>query len=292
MNHNKMMVNSLQSELGIGNDFNRRLRNDETGETLQEIKTEDDERTKAYETLLTEYNKNLLIATTQDDKDEVTNKYEDDKKTEAKKYNKPTIMKIKENDHFNKVIEKSRKISKKYDSLQEKNEEEKTHNEVIENLFKNKKEFYRLTKEEKVDLLVKLMESNANMNKEIKIKEKFAEKISKNYLKKVENKKIEKEKSDKEYLNFLYNNQNEEEKTKDASIELPTASAFKLDKLEKFEIIEQINKICNLTASSYITPDERNTINKIFANNGYDVLGPKVTLKSNRDSWLKLRQII
>ena len=45
MTHNKMMVNSLQSELGIGNDFNRRLRNDETGETLQEIKEEDDERT-------------------------------------------------------------------------------------------------------------------------------------------------------------------------------------------------------------------------------------------------------
>ena len=176
--------------------------------------------------------------------------------------------------------------------MQEKNDEEKTHNEVIENLFKNKKEFYRLTKEEKVDLLVKLMESNANMNKEIKIKEKVAEKINKNYLKKVENKKLEKEKSDKEYLNFLYNNQNEEEKTKGASIELPTASAFKIDKLEKSEIMEQINKICNATTSNYITPDERNIINKIFANNGYDVLGPKVTLKSNRDSWLKLRQII
>ena len=56
--------------------------------------------------------------------------------------------------------------------------------------------------------------------------------------------------------------------------------------------MEQINKICNATTSDKITSDERNTINKIFANNGYDVLGSTISLKSKRDGWFKKRDIL
>ena len=43
-----MRLNNYQTELEIGNDFNRRIRNDDTGESLQAIKTEDDERTTSF----------------------------------------------------------------------------------------------------------------------------------------------------------------------------------------------------------------------------------------------------
>ena len=109
MTNDIMRVNNYQTELGQSTDLNRRIRNDDTGETLQEIAEEDNERITSFKTLLSEYNKNLVIATTQDDKDEVTNKYEEDKITQNRKYNKPTIMKIPENIKFNKNIEKLKK---------------------------------------------------------------------------------------------------------------------------------------------------------------------------------------
>ena len=56
--------------------------------------------------------------------------------------------------------------------------------------------------------------------------------------------------------------------------------------------MEQINKICNATTSDKITTDERNTINKIFFNNGYDLLATSVSLKSKRDGWFKKRNIL
>ena len=54
MTHAKMMLNNYQTELEIGNDFNRRLRYDDTNETLQEIAKEDDERTTTFKLLLAE----------------------------------------------------------------------------------------------------------------------------------------------------------------------------------------------------------------------------------------------
>ena len=50
----KMMLINYQTELEIGNDFNRRLRYDDTNETLQEIAKEDDERTTTFKLLLAE----------------------------------------------------------------------------------------------------------------------------------------------------------------------------------------------------------------------------------------------
>ena len=56
-----MESSNYQTELGISNDLNRRIRNDDTGETLQEIATEDSERTAAFKILLTNYNKIIKI---------------------------------------------------------------------------------------------------------------------------------------------------------------------------------------------------------------------------------------
>ena len=201
-----MRLNNYQTELEIGNDFNRRIRNDDTGETLQEIKAEDDERTTSFKSLLNEYNKNLAIAVTEDDKDEIKDKYENDKITQNRKYNKPTIMKVSENNKFNIISEKTKKIAKKFDNLKLE-KPEITQSDYINELINDKKTFYRMTKEEKDDILNELSNANEGMNKEIEDKTAKASKIQKigrNYIKKVKDNKIKQDKINKEYLSYIH----------------------------------------------------------------------------------------
>ena len=177
-----MRLNNYQTELEIGNDFNRRIRNDDTGETLQEIKAEDDERITSFKSLLTEYNENYSDAITEDDKDEIKDKYENDKITQSRKYNKPTIMKVPENNEFNKKIQKAKKIALSHDRTNL----NLNHSDldIINDAIDKKKLFYREKKEKKKAILNYIDDMTKDMMKEIK---------RKNDLKKIqnENKKIE-----------------------------------------------------------------------------------------------------
>ena len=47
-----MMANNLETENKIGNNFNRRIRQSESGQPLEELKTEDKERTEKLKLLL------------------------------------------------------------------------------------------------------------------------------------------------------------------------------------------------------------------------------------------------
>ena len=295
MTNDKMRINNYQTELGQSTDLNRRIRNDDTGETLQEIAEEDNERITSFKTLLSEYNKNLVIATTQDDKDEVTNKYEEDKITQNRKYNKPTIMKIPENIKFNKNIEKLKKTAKKYDNLIHKKD---TQTDFINEKFKDyKKTFYRETKANKNEVLNQMDSNNLNMNAEIlehKNNAKKIQKIGRNYIKKVQNQKIEQDKINKEYLSYIQpGKKNYDEDDTDKPIEISADNITKIDNLTNNEIIKQIYEICGQQKSNKkLTIEEKNSINKILTNNGKDPLTPTASNKEQIGLWLSNRQII
>ena len=295
MTNDKMRINNYQTELGQSTDLNRRIRNDDTGETLQEIAEEDNERITSFKTLLSEYNKNLVIATTQDDKDEVTNKYEEDKITQNRKYNKPIIMKIPENIKFNKNIEKLKKTAKKYDNLIHKKD---TQTDFINEKFKDyKKTFYRETKANKNEVLNQMDSSNLNMNVEIlehKNKAKKIQKIGRNYIKKVKDNKIEQDKINKEYLSYIQpGKKNYDEDDTDKPIEISADNITKIDNLTNNEIIKQIYEICGQQKSNKkLTIEEKNSINKILTNNGKDPLAPTASNKEQIGLWLSNRQII
>ena len=295
MTNDIMRVNNYQTELGQSTDLNRRIRNDDTGETLQEIAEEDNERITSFKTLLSEYNKNLVIATTQDDKDEVTNKYEEDKITQNRKYNKPTIMKIPENIKFNKNIEKLKKTAKKYDNLIHKKD---TQTDFINEKFKDyKKTFYRETKANKNEVLNQMDSNNLNMNAEIlehKNNAKKIQKIGRNYIKKVQNQKIEQDKINKEYLSYIQpGKKNYDEDDTDKPIEISADNITKIDNLTNNEIIKQIYEICGQQKSNKkLTIEEKNSINKILTNNGKDPLAPTASNKEQIGLWLSNRQII
>ena len=295
MTNDIMRVNNYQTELGQSTDLNRRIRNDDTGETLQEIAEEDNERITSFKTLLSEYNKNLVIATTQDDKDEVTNKYEEDKITQNRKYNKPTIMKIPENIKFNKNIEKLKKTAKKYDNLIHKKD---TQTDFINEKFKDyKKTFYRETKANKNEVLNQMDSNNLNMNAEIlehKNNAKKIQKIGRNYIKKVKDNKIEQDKINKEYLSYIQpGKKNYDEDDTDKPIEISADNITKIDNLTNNEIIKQIYEICGQQKSNKkLTIEEKNSINKILTNNGKDPLAPTASNKEQIGLWLSNRQII
>ena len=54
--HKKMMLNNIETQNDISNDFNRRIRESESGQPLQEIKNEDDERAESLKKLLDQFN--------------------------------------------------------------------------------------------------------------------------------------------------------------------------------------------------------------------------------------------
>ena len=57
--HKKMMLNNIETENEISNDFNRRMRQSESGQPLQEIKNEDDERAESLKKLLDQFNSDI-----------------------------------------------------------------------------------------------------------------------------------------------------------------------------------------------------------------------------------------
>ena len=59
--HKKMMINNLETEHEIPNDFNRPLRQSESGQSLEKIKTEDTERAKSPKLFMDEFNKEMII---------------------------------------------------------------------------------------------------------------------------------------------------------------------------------------------------------------------------------------
>ena len=299
MTNDRMRLINHQTELEIGNDFNRRIRNDDTGETLQEIKAEDDERTTSFKSLLNEYNKNLAIATTQDDKDEVTNKYEEDKYTENKKYNKPTIMKVPENIKFNKVVEKLKKTAKIYDNLKLTKANE---SDFINQKMKDyKKTFFREEKQNKELILDEMNEHNIKMGTAIlenKTNAKKIQKAGRNYIKKVQNQKIEQDNINKEYLSSIFP-QNEEFSEKSPihqqfgdAIQIDSKNVTKIDNLTVDEVRQQITEICKKNVLVSLSPSEKIEINKILINNGYKPLGSTAINKQPILKWLSDPQII
>ena len=299
MTNDKMRLNNYQTELEIGNDFNRRIRNDDTGETLEEIKAEDDERTTSFKSLLNEYNKNLAIAVTEDDKDEVTNKYEEDKYTENKKYNKPTIMKVPEHIKFNKVVEKLKKTAKIYDNLKLTKANE---SDFINQKMKDyKKTFFREEQQNKELILNEMNDHNIKMGTAIlenKANAKKIQKAGRNYIKKVKNEKIEQDNINKEYLSSIFP-QNEEfseenpyRKVDDNTIKIDAKNVTVLNKSKNAIIRKQIFDICNKDIlASKLTPTDQQSINEILFVNNKKLLGSRAVSKKNINGWLIERGI-
>ena len=299
MTNDKMRINNYQTELGQSTDLNRRIRNDDTGETLQEIAEEDNERITSFKTLLSEYNKNLVIATTQDDKDEVTNKYEEDKYTENKKYNKPTIMKVPENIKFNKVVEKLKKTAKIYDNLKlTKGNESDFINQKMKDY---KKTFFREEKQNKELILDEMNEHNIKMGTAIlenKTNAKKIQKAGRKYIKKVQNQKIEQDNINKEYLSSIFP-QNEEFSEKspyqqqfDDTIQIDSKNVTKIDNLTVDEVRQQITEICKKNIDVKLSPSEKIKVNKILINNGFQSLGATAINKQPILKWLSDPQVI
>ena len=299
MTNDRMRLINHQTELELSNDFNRRIRNDDTGETLQEIKAEDDERTTSFKTLLTEYNKNYSEALNQDDKDEVTNKYEEDKYTENKKYNKPTIMKVPENIKFNKVVEKLKKTAKIYDNLKlTKGNESDFINQKMKDY---KKTFFREEKQNKELILDEMNEHNIKMGTAIlenKTNAKKIQKAGRKYIKKVQNQKIEQDNINKEYLSSIFP-QNEEFSEKspyqqqfDDTIQIDSKNVTKIDNLTVDEVRQQITEICKKNIDVKLSPSEKIKVNKILINNGFQSLGATAINKQPILKWLSDPQVI
>ena len=133
--HKQMMKNNIETENDISNDFNIRTRQAESGQTIQEIKTEDQERAENLKLLLEQYNKvyddydanNILFY------DELPNKknaVSDKLKELDNKYHKPVINKAVEDVAFDKNVNTMKKILKG----------KLTNDEIIH----GKKIFYRL----------------------------------------------------------------------------------------------------------------------------------------------------
>ena len=286
MTNDKMRLNNYQTELEIGNDFNRRIRNDDTGETLQEIKAEDDERITSFKSLLTEYNENYSDAITEDDKDEIKDKYENDKITQSRKYNKPTIMKVPENNEFNKKIQKAKKIALSHDRTNL----NLNHSDldIINDAIDKKKLFYRETKEKKKAIINDIDDMTKDMIKEIKRKNDI--KKIQNENKKIENEKIENErlnqdKINKDYLSSI--------SFKDMPIEIPTEDVEILSNLSNSTIRNKIDEIiCADKVNPKLTENEKNLINTILILNNINPLGAAGANKDQMSLWLKQRNII
>ena len=69
-----MMLNNIETENEISNDFNRRIRQSESGQPLQEIKNEDDERAVSLKLLLDKFNSDINNAKTIQEKEEIIDK--------------------------------------------------------------------------------------------------------------------------------------------------------------------------------------------------------------------------
>ena len=115
--HKQMMINNLETENEIGNDFNRRLRQSESGQPIQELKTEDDERTENLKLLLEQFNRENSKITTVEDQEELKDETHKKLKNINDNYHKPLINKVVEHAQFDKQLKKAQKMGDKLDIL-------------------------------------------------------------------------------------------------------------------------------------------------------------------------------
>ena len=108
--HKKMMLNNIETENEISNDFNRRQRQSESGQPLQEIKNEDDERAQSLKKLLDQYNSDINAAKPIQEIEE----YSDKIKQLDNKYHRLKINKADEDIEFNNNIHKYKKLNKEF----------------------------------------------------------------------------------------------------------------------------------------------------------------------------------
>ena len=134
--HKKMMLNNIETENEISNDFNRRIRQSESGQPIQEIKNEDDERAENLKKLLDQFNSDIDKTNDNmfmnDDRNDIIDETKEKIKKLNNKYHRPKVNKVTEDIEYNNNIIK--KLNKTF---------------TIDDVKNAKKDFYRLNKHNK-----------------------------------------------------------------------------------------------------------------------------------------------
>ena len=164
--HKQMMKNNIETENDISNDFNIRTRQAESGQAIQEIKNEDQERAENLKLLLEQYNKDYDNSFFYRDLDNVKDATYDKLKELDNKYHKPVINKAVEDVAFDKNVNTMKKILKG----------KLTNDEIIH----GKKIFYRLKNNDHKEEFNDGITDNINKFNEDVLKDEEAVKINKN----------------------------------------------------------------------------------------------------------------
>ena len=157
--HKKMMLNNIETENEISNDFNRRQRQSESGQPLQKIKDEDNERAESLKKLLDQFNSNIIHAESIQDIEEYTDKTNVKVKKLNNEYHRPKINKAIEDIEFNNTINKIKKLdtsfndndatdAKQYYYRQDKNKKKEVNKELKIEL---EKEIKKIELEEEIE---------------------------------------------------------------------------------------------------------------------------------------------
>ena len=264
--HKKMMLNNLETENEISNDFNRRTRENESGQSIQEIKQEDNERAESLKLLLDTFNSDINNAKTIQEEVESIDKTNDKVKKLDLDYHRPKINKAIEDIKLNKKINKFKNLDKDF-----------TNDDAIN----TKKYYYRQNENNK-----KIMSSDFKKNiKKIK-KDKENENINnklmniedintKNELKRVKENEINTI-NDKEYENKI---RRKIILKKEIKNELDDDNEF-FDSVKVSEGIKVFNQedyniyLNNLSRNSeYFRGNELKELNKLLANSEIQQLG-------------------
>ena len=164
--HKQMMKNNIETENDISNSFNIRTRQAESGQSIQEIQTEDQERAENLKLLLEQYNKDYDDTLFYEDLDDVKDATHDKLKELDNKYHKPVINKAVEDIAFDKNVNTMKKILKG----------KITNDEIIH----GKKIFYRLKNNDHKKEFNDGITDNINKFNEDVLKDEEAVKINKN----------------------------------------------------------------------------------------------------------------
>ena len=146
-NHKKMMINNIETENEIPNDFNRRIRQSESGQPIQEIKQEDDERAVSLKKLLDTFNSDIDNAKSIQEEEKIIDKTNLEVKKLDFDYHRPKINKAIEDIVFNKKINKFKQLNKDFT------------NDDVTNA---KKEYYRYDENNK-KLMVREIKNEINL---------------------------------------------------------------------------------------------------------------------------------
>ena len=112
--HKKMMLNNLETEHEISNDFNIRIRQSESGQPIQEIKQEDNERAENLKLLLDKFNSDINNAKTIQEEEEIIDKTNVKVKELDIDYHRPKINKVNKDIDYNNKINKFKKLNKEF----------------------------------------------------------------------------------------------------------------------------------------------------------------------------------